>query len=210
MRVEHAFGYAPMYANGHFDLSVSQAAAGPTTPVPGHVEQAPRDPEPHEPAEHDAGDVEADVSGDEGLIHSDEDEAASESSQVDAAVAAAAAAAAAKGRGRDRGKGGRKGGRAGAKGRGRGRGGGDGKQPKYVWVDAADHEFTPREEYGGAKQPQLSSKFDGLSLDSPIAEWFVQFDGPDTEYTERAVNSNDYRALHVCYSYMSVTVNVDI
>ena len=45
-----------------------------------------------------------------------------------------------------------------------------------------DHVFTPRVELEDEPLPALSSKFDGLTVDSAPWEWFKAMDAPEKEY----------------------------
>ena len=155
------------------------------------------------------GDDLADLEERESLVHSGSEDAGSECSKAPSEEEPPAAAAPGKGRGRGRGRGkgaGRGRGRGrGAKGRGMGAqdaagddaGGAPGPAPpkpsKYVWVDASEHVFSPRVEFEGELLPTLSSKFDGLTVDSEPWEWFKVMDAPEKEYHDRASNSEKYR-----------------
>jgi hypothetical protein len=153
------------------------------------------------------GDELADEDAGHGLVHAAEDTDGPPSDDGQEAEAAPAPVAA-KGGGRSRGRG--------AGGRGKGRGGGRGgkggrgaaasatadgaaaaapavRASKYQWKDASSHTFTPRAEYAGETEPQLSSAFDDLTSKSRPWQFFKRLDRSDDEYKEAAVNSNKYR-----------------
>ena len=81
-----------------------------------------------------------------------------------------------------------------AAGRGKGDAAAAGAKPKYQWIDASEHDFTPRYEWDGEELPWLGNTFDGLTLKSAPHEWFQKMDAPEEEYHERAANSEKYRA----------------
>lgn len=163
------------------------------------------------------GDDLADLEERESLVHSGSEDAGSECSKAPSEEEPPAAAAPGKGHGRGRGRGkgaGRGRGRGrGAKGCGRGAqdaagddaGGAPGPAPpkpsKYVWVDASEHGFSPRVEFEGEPLPKLSSKFDGLTVDSEPWEWFKVMDAPDmcvqctVKYPVPRLNCEQYRLL---------------
>jgi len=143
----------------------SSAADAAAVPVQVAAVAAGLEPQPEAAVDDDLADEEED----EDLIHSAGGDTASEASAASSASDTDTAAA-----GRGRGKGGR--GRGGARGRGRGkaqaagRGKGDaaaaGAKPKHQWVDASEHDFTPRYEWDGEELPWLDNTFDGMTLQS--------------------------------------------
>ena len=64
----------------------------------------------------------------------------------------------------------------------------------FKWVDAKNHKFKPRMEWGGPKLPTLSSSFDNLTAVSRPFEYFQKVDAPEAEYESRAVHSENYRS----------------
>ena len=58
------------------------------------------------------------------------------------------------------------------------------KQPKYKWVDIADHTFTPRTPYAGSDLPKLHADFANLTTENRPHEWFKLVDAPEEEYHE--------------------------
>ena len=53
-----------------------------------------------------------------------------------------------------------------AAGRGKGDAAAAGAKPKYQWIDASEHDFTPRYEWDGEELPWLDNTFDGMTLQS--------------------------------------------
>jgi len=144
-------------------------------------------------ADAELADVEA-CSSLDGSVSSHGSTADSEEAAAEPPAAAAAAAnRGGKGRGRARGKAARgdAGGARGGGGRGRGRG--QPTQSKYKWVDVDKHVFTPRVEFDGEENPWLGDDLAHLKWDDAPELWFEAFVAPESEYKERASNSQKYR-----------------
>ena len=146
------------------------------------------------PMEQEIEDL-ADLEENQELVHSSSDSDAGSDSQWQPAAPPAAAPAAAGGRGRGRGHGR---GRAAAKpaaaaGRVSGRGRGGAAATGRLWIDIEEHDFTPRQKWLGVEEPLLGEIFDGLDEKSNPLKFFERTDAPESEYLERANNSERYR-----------------
>lgn len=82
-------------------------------------------------------------------------------------------------------------------------GGGKGAPPaqaaaptsKYRWEFAAQHAWTPRAAWEGPEEPQVAAAHSHLTWESLPHEIFQVMDAPESEYNDRAANSELYRSF---------------